>query len=149
MEKSLLAFAIIVLIGFVQQARADYEQRISLGVGIAQFKNSSETDLEVGAEYEYRLDPLLGIGGFGSYIFSDPGVTFLGAPSVYFHPFATDFLVSASPVVEFGSGIGTNVGVRFGTRIPIPLGVVTLVPTFAVDVISGGPDFIYGIGIQI
>jgi hypothetical protein len=148
MNKAPLAFVIILLVCFIQQARADYDQRISLGVGIAQFKNSSETDLEVGAEYEYRLDPLLGLGGFGSYIFSDPGVTFLGAPSVYFHPFATDFLVSASPVVEFGSGIGTNVGARFGTRIPIPLGIMTIVPSFAVDVISGGPDFIYGIGFQ-
>jgi hypothetical protein len=148
MNKAPLAFVIILLVCFIQQARADYDQRISLGVGIAKFKNSSETDLEVGAEYEYRLDPLLGLGGFGSYIFSDPGVTFLGAPSVYFHPFATDFLVSASPVVEFGSGIGTNVGARFGTRIPIPLGIMTIVPSFAVDVISGGPDFIYGIGFQ-
>jgi hypothetical protein len=130
-------------------ARADYEQRISLGVGIAQLRNSSQTDLEVGAEYEYRFEPFLGIGALGNYIFADPGITFLGAPEIFFHPLATDWLLSASPIVEFGSEIETHLGIRLGTRIPIDLGALTLVPTFAVDVISGGPDLIFGIGIQI
>jgi hypothetical protein len=135
-------------LGCFGEARADYQQRLDLGVGVAQLKNPDETDLSLGVEYEYRLSPFWGIGAFGNYIFSTPGITLIGWPQVSVHPFLTEFLVSAAPIVETGGSVGSHVGARLGTRLPIPLGAISLIPTFAVDFISGGPDYIYGIGIQ-
>ena len=135
----------------VSAAKADYTSRLDLSAGVAQIKNPNqdESDFTLGVEYEYRMSPLLGIGAFGSYVFSNPGITFIGWPQVSVHPFSTEFLVSVSPVVETGGDVGSHVGVRFGTRLPIPLGVVSIIPTFAIDLISGGPNYIYGLGIQI
>jgi hypothetical protein len=148
----LLAF-VSVLSGagslFSADARADYDSRFSIGLGIAQLKNPSETEFSIGAEYEYRLDPVIGLGASGNYIFSTPGTTFLAVPEVFVHPFSTDFLLSAAPLFEFGGLTGTHVGCRLGTRLPIPLGVIALVPTLAVDLISGGPNYIIGLGIEI
>jgi hypothetical protein len=129
-------------------AYADYTQRIGLGFGVADLRNPSESAFEIGVEYEYRFDPFLGVGGLGEYIFSDPGITIIGVPGVYLHPLATDFLVSGTPIIQFGSSVGTNVGVRLGTSVPLPLGVLTLIPTFAVDIISGGPNYILGLGLE-
>lgn len=126
-----------------------HADRITFGFGIAHLNVPSGTNFELGAEYEHTLDPLFGIGAFGNYIFSSPGVTLLGFPSLYLHPFAGDFLVSASPIVEFGSGIATYFGARLGTRVPIPLGAVTIIPSFAVDFIAGGQNYIFGLGIGL
>jgi hypothetical protein len=129
-------------------ARADYSQRLSLGVGVATFQHPSQVQFEIGAEYEYRLDPTWGLGGFVNYIFTDPGTAYVGLPDFFLHPLGGEWLLSASPVVEFGELSGTRVGARFGTRIPVSLGAITLVPSAAVDVISGGPDYIFGLGIE-
>ncbi|MDR3605750.1 MAG: hypothetical protein P4M08_00040 [Oligoflexia bacterium] len=141
------AFALGILLPIA--AHADYDQRLSVGLGFAQLNNPSQTAFALGAEYEYRPDPMLGIGAVGNYIFANPGITFLGAPDLFLHPLATDWLLSASPIVEFGSSVGTHVGVRLGTRIPIPLGSIAIVPEFAVDIISGGPGYLFGFGIEI
>ncbi len=125
------------------------EHRLSIGVGLVHLSNPSETDFEIGAEYEYHFQPLFGVGALGNYVFSDPSVALLGAPVFYFHPLAGDWWLSASPIVQFGSGRTTQVGARVGTRVPVPLGVVTLVPSLAVDFIGGGRNYIFGLGIQI
>ncbi len=133
---------------FSVSGRADYQQRFSLGVGVVTMNNPSQTNLEVGAEYEYRLDPLLGLGASGNYIFSNPSITLLAVPDFFVHPIATDWLISGAPLFEFGSGTGTHLGIRLGTRIPIPFGSFALVPAFAVDFINGGRDYLFGLGIE-
>ncbi len=129
-------------------ARADYTNRISVGLGVADMGNPSQTSLEAAIEYENKFDPFFGLGISGNYIFSNPNILLLAVPDVFFHPFTGDFLVSAAPLLEFGSGTGTNLGVRLGTRIPIPLGLISIVPSFAVDFINGGHDYIIGLGIS-
>ncbi len=146
--KGLCFLVLGLLMAAPQFAHADYQQRFSLGAGVLVFNNPSGTYFELGAEYEYRENAFIGLGGFANYIFSSPGIVELGAPELFFHPFATEFLLDVSPIIEFGSGITTEVGARFGTRLPIPFGVFTLVPIFAVDVISGGPLYNIGIGIE-
>jgi hypothetical protein len=130
------------------QAQADYVQRISIGAGIVSVRQPPQTFFEIGAEYEYRITKIVGIGALGNYYFSTPTIALIGAPEIFIHPFATDWLISTAPIVMFGSGIETSVGVRVGTRIPIPLGDITLIPTFAVDFINGGQNYIYGLGFQ-
>jgi hypothetical protein len=132
----------------VQSAHADYTSRFSLGVGIVTFQNPSTTELQVGAEYEYRVTPMWGLGLFADVIFTNPIITDLGAPEVFWHPFETAFLISAAPLFEFGDSDGTHVGVHFGTRIPISLGQVKLIPIIGVAFIdhTTRPDF--GLGIE-
>jgi hypothetical protein len=147
-RRILSVFFVCIVIGSALPARADYTRRISLGVGVVHLNNPSQTDFAVSAEFEERLDAFFGLGAQGNYIFSTPGITFLGAPEIFIHPLGGEFLVSASPLVEFGSSTGTHWGTRLGTRIPVPFGLFTLVPTFAVDFIAGGKDYLFGIGIQ-
>jgi hypothetical protein len=138
-----LSFAVF----FAPHARADYDQRFSLGAGIVTQNNPSQTSFEVGAEYEYRFDPLLGAGLSGNYVFSTPGIILLAVPDFFIHPLAGDWFVSAAPLFEFVSS-QTYVGARVGTRIPLPLGFLTFIPSVSVDFINGGRDFIFGLGIQ-
>jgi hypothetical protein len=139
-------FADLTILSVV--AHADYDQRLSIGAGFVTMSNPSQTSFELGAEFEHRLDPLLGLGVSANYIFSSPGVTLVAVPDVFFHPLAGEFFLSAAPLLEFGSGTGTNVGARVGTRIPVPVGAITLFPSFSIDFINGGEDYIFGIGIQ-
>jgi len=123
--------------------------RLGVGAGVVHFDTPSETDFEVGAEYECRMDFLFGVGGFANYIFASPGVTLLGAPEIFLHPLGGDFYVAASPLLETGSAVGTHLGARLSTRVPLPLGLFILVPSFAIDFINGGRIYWFGLGIAI
>ncbi|MGZ3651054.1 MAG: hypothetical protein ACXVB9_08165 [Bdellovibrionota bacterium] len=123
--------------------------RLGVGAGLVHIEQPSETDFEIGAEYECRMDILFGVGGFGNYIFSNPGITLLGAPEIFVHPLGGDFYVAGSPLLEFGSGTGTHLGIRLATRVPLPLGLFILVPSFAVDFINGTRIYWFGLGIAI
>ena len=140
-----------VLISFVLffplSAQAFLGHRLSLGAGITQTFNPNETNFSVGAEYEYSIDPFLGIGASASYIFTTPGVTVLGAPEIFFHPLGGDWIVDASPIMILASGMDTKIGAHVGTRLPIPLGLVTLVPIIGADFFSGGHYLSFGVGI--
>ncbi len=128
--------------------RADYLQRFSLGGGVMFLNQPAQVEFELGAEYEYRFMSLVGVGGTINYLFSTPALTLLAVPTVYLHPFFSDFFVSASPLFQFVSGGGCTVGARLGTRIPIPLGPIALIPQGSIDFISGGPNLLLGLGIQ-
>lgn len=139
--------ALAVVVGLIPlSASADYQQRLTLGAGLWHMGSPSQTDFELGGEYEYKVDPFFGIGAGGNYIFSSPGTGLVAAPEVFFHPFTTDFFVSASPLFQFGDNLGTKAGVRFGTLVPIPMGVMTLLPSLDVDLVGGSTNLIFGIG---
>lgn len=126
------------------------DKRLSLngGLGITQLSGSNQAFVAAGLEFEYRLTEYWGAGAFGNYVFSSPGVGILGAPQVYFHPLAGDWYINAAPMFQFGGG-STQVGARIGTRVPLLLGSVLLVPQVAVDFIGGGQNWWYGLSIGI
>ena len=105
--------------------------------------------LSSGAEFEYRVDSILGVGAFGNYIFANPGISLIGVPEVFVHPLGGDWYINAAPIFEIGTNIGTHVGLRIGTRVPIALGAISLIPQVAVDFIDGQRNLILGFGIQI
>ena len=147
MNKLLLTACL--LLSFASTAHA-CGNRFGLGAGVEHSTDPSDTNFEVGAEYECRMNAALGIGGAANYIFSNPSIFLLAAPTVFLHPLLGDFYVAASPLFEFGSGgIGTHVGARLSTRLPIPLGLFILVPSFAVDFINSQKIYWFGLGIGI
>lgn len=148
LRSALFTLPLLAALGSAPRAAADYSQRFSLGIGLEHLHGPNETELLLGGEYEYRSDLFLGWGGSADYIFSSPGITQVAVPELFVHPLGTDFLVSVAPLLEFGSQTGTHLGARFGTRVPIPLGVVTLVPIAGYDFIAGGPNFTIGLGIE-
>ncbi len=142
------SFVLFTLFAVAAPAQAYYDYRLSVGAGIVQFNNPSQTYVDIGAEYEYRFQPLLGVGAFANYIFSTPSITLIGVPEVFLHPLGGDWLLKASPLIEFGSGISTQTGVRVGTRLPIPLGPVSFIPEASVDFIGGRRILRLGLGLQ-
>ena len=128
---------------------AETSNRVSFGGGVIFLSKTSQYQIEVGAEYEHRLNTFLGLGGQANYLFSSPGIGLLGAPEVFVHPIATDWFLSAAPLFQIGTGAGLSAGARLGTRIPITLGIFSLIPTATVDFIGGAHNVILGLGVQI
>jgi hypothetical protein len=151
MQKNILAplLALLLLFSVMPSARA-CGNRFGVAAGLVHIDHPSQTSFEVGAEYECRFDVLLGVGGEANYVFSDPSLFLLAVPTVFLHPLLGSFYVAASPLFEFGSGgIGTHLGVRLSTRVPLPLGLFILVPSFAVDFINSQKIYWFGLGISI
>ncbi|MGZ3692953.1 MAG: hypothetical protein ACXWQO_01800 [Bdellovibrionota bacterium] len=141
-------FVFLPFLFAVNAEAAGCGHHLGAGVGIVHTEEPSQTSVSVGAEYECRVNPFLGIGAFGDHVFSNPSITLLGAPQLLLHPLGGAFFVAASPLFQFG-GYGTHVGSRFSTRIPIPLALFVLVPSFAVDFIGGHRNYWLGLGISI
>jgi hypothetical protein len=151
-HSSVIYTLVLVFLSFAGAPRAEAgscRHRLGIGAGVVHLDTPNETDFEVGAEYECRMDSILGVGGFVDYIFSNPGITLIGVPQMYLHPFGGDFYLAASPLLETGSAVGTHVGARLSTRVPIPIGSIAIVPSFAVDFINGGNIYWFGLGIAI
>lgn len=129
-------------------ARADDQQRFGLGGGVFHQDNPSRTDFELGVEYEYRLNPGIGLGASGNSIFSNPVIGLLAVPELYLHPLAGEWYVSAAPLFELSNG-HSSAGTRLGTRIPLPLGAITFVPSLTVDLISSRTNYIVGFGLEL
>jgi hypothetical protein len=125
------------------------DHRFALNGGLIHLNSTNKTSFALSAEYEYKMTPILGIGAQGSYIFADNAITQLAAPGLYLHPLAGSWYISASPVFYMQSGLNTQVGARFTTYMPLPIGVLLLTPVLGVDLIQGGPNYIFGLGISI
>ena len=139
-----------ILMSFSNIAHATIEKdghRFSLSGGLVVVNEKSSFALS--AEYEYRIQEFYGIGGQASYVFSSEAFSQVAAPGFYLHPLQGDWYISASPVFYFGSGMDTLVGARFTTRMPLEINILTLIPTVGIDMIKGGPNYIFGLGIAI
>ena len=124
------------------------DQRLLVGGGLIFLNKPSRTYFQIGGEYEYRVDSLIGWGAQANHVFSDPTLTRIAAPMLYLHPLAGDWFVAAAPLFDFQSGAGMAAGARLATRVPLPLGLFVLVPSFSVDFIRGGQAYLFGLGLQ-
>lgn len=131
------------------EIRDEAGSRFSLSGGLIHINNPSQTVFSLSAEYEYRMDPFYGLGAQASYVFAANAITMVSAPVFFFHPLQGEWFISAAPVFYFGSST-TLVGARFMTRMPIDLfDVMMLTPTFGIDMIKGGPNYILGLALSI
>jgi hypothetical protein len=119
----------------------------SLSGGLIHLNNPSQTVFSLSAEYEYRMDPFYGLGAQAAYVFAANAITQVSAPIFFLHPLQGDWYISAGPIFYFGQA--TLVGARFTTRIPMDISVLSLVPTVGIDIIKGGPNFIFGLAFGI
>jgi hypothetical protein len=144
-----LCLGIALLLSTPGVAQANDQHRLSLGVGVVTLGNPSQTSVSINGEYEYRMDPFLGIGFSGNYLLSNPAVALLAIPGFFLHPFAGSWIVSAAPVFQILTGANTAVGFRLGTRLPFSLGPVNVNPSVSVDFINGGENYVFGFGLSI
>jgi hypothetical protein len=145
-SRSALAL-VISLFMLPHTASALGDNRFSLSGGVMVLAKPSRTVFQVGAEYEHRTNSFIGFGLQGNYLFTTPGVGLLAAPMAYLHPIGTDWFIAAAPLFEFNSGV--TVGARVSTRLPVSIGMVSVIPSGSVDFIGGRQNFIFGLGVQI
>ena len=145
--KQILILLVSLFVTSPSHAEVD-GHRLGIGVGIAQVKDS-DAFFTVGGEYEYRMDSHFGLGTSFNYIFSNPNLVYVAVPQGYFHPLAGDWYINAAPLFQFGGGMGTHVGARIGTRMPLNLGALSIIPQVNVDFINGGRNLLFGVGLAI
>jgi hypothetical protein len=149
LKKTIVALTLFVST-FSLTASESHANRAQLGVGIVSMSNPTQTNFTISGEFEHRLDAFLGLGATGSYLFSDPGIGLIAVPEAFFHPLGGDWLISAAPLIAFGSsGIGTHVGVKVGTRLPIPLVAFTVIPEISIGFVNNWNLITFGLGIAI
>ena len=100
-------------------------------------------------EVENRFLPFLGFGGDVVYAFAKPPVFLASFPEIFIHPMGRRWFISAAPSFEFGRGMHTHIGAKLGTRIPIPLPMLTLMPGFSVEVFKGRTVYVLGLCVQL
>jgi hypothetical protein len=72
---------LIAALSFSEPAFA-CKHSLGVGAGLVRLEVPRETDFQIGAEYECRVNPFLGVGGFFNSIFSDPSILIFGAPEL-------------------------------------------------------------------
>ncbi|MFN8370919.1 MAG: hypothetical protein U0T83_09890 [Bacteriovoracaceae bacterium] len=141
-----IIFLTLLFLTFSKIVMAE-QDRFLLGGGLIHISKTSKTYFEIGVEYEHRFDQVWGMGAQGNYIFSDPAITLLAVPTLFIHP-TQSILLNLSPLFEFGADNGNHVGGRVGGRATIPLGQMAIIPSIGVDLINGGTNLIFGLGLQ-
>ena len=118
------------------------------------------TDFTVGIDYEYRMmmtDYYMGIGFFVEGVFAEHKESLFGVP-IFFHPIG-GWKIYIAPGVIFGdvpveSANGTiteetksesNFLMRFGTSYDFHLGMFSISPGLALDLVKGQTSIVYGL----
>jgi hypothetical protein len=105
-------------------------------------KDGSKSGFTVGAEYEYRMSEMYGIGGLFEYAGGDFEETLLGVP-LFIHPHMGWRFVVA-PGLEFNGS--TDFFIRTGVGYDFGIGEGwTLTPSFSVDWIDRDETLVYGL----
>lgn len=128
------------------QPKDSGESRFGLNGGLVVV--NEKTSFAISAEYEYQPSSLYGYGAQGNYVFASQAFTQIAAPMVFIHPLLGDWYVAAAPVFYLSSD-QNRVGARFITRAPLMIEILSLTPILGVDLIQGGPNYIFGLGISI
>jgi hypothetical protein len=126
-------------------ATIENRNKIILFGGVTQ--DGGEVGASIGLEYEYRINPLFGIGAFGEYAGGDFDTWVFGIPG-FIHPYAGWF-IRLAPGLEF-EGSETLYLFRTGVGYEFELSPRWgLAPEFNVDLLEGGKtEFVYGLSLS-
>ena len=152
MKKILLGFSTVAILGssVVSTEAADLDQHASEEIEklhhVEVFLGNTHTEegvdaFSIGAQYEYRMSPLLGIGVLGEYATENIDSWVVGVP-LTIHPGAGWELV-AMPGVELESDETTFL-FRAGVGYEFELEQFTIKPEFNADFVGGEVDLVFG-----
>lgn len=124
--------------------------------------DGNHTDFTLGGDYQYRLSPRLGVGGFGEVIFAEHTERLLGI-SLYFYPVESLWLRTGSGVVfvkesseeheEHSSATDQPTTTeskflfRFGAGYNFEMGGLTITPSLDLDLVCNSRALVWGLGI--
>ncbi len=106
----------------------------------------SSTHLALGVEGEYNVLPLISATAFFEQVFSTPHETALGVGALVRPLPLTGLKLMAIPAIEFAGG-EKHIFFRAGVGYDFSILLLHIGPVFNVDVVSGGPAFVYGIAL--
>lgn len=118
---------------------------VFLGGGVRDEHGEVASGFALGFEYEYRVHPLIGVGGLVEVATGDLRDVVVMAPVVV-HPWRGLKLVAA-PGAEFRRDEDAEFLIRLGVGYLVPFRRVTVGPEFNVDVVDGHPTVIVGISV--
>ncbi len=117
---------------------------ISLFLGAS--SNSDETAFTIGADYQYRISRVFGVGAILDYAGGDIKST-LVAPAVFLH--VKDLSFTLAPGAEFSDDETTMV-LRVGAQYEFELSRFSISPSIFYDTERGGdPTWVYGLSFGI
>jgi hypothetical protein len=119
-----------------------HEHRHHLALFLGATHTDEEDEFSIGIDYEYRLKPILGVGGVVEYTGGDLETTVVVA-ALFIHPYDQWRLVLAP---GFENEDGDNEFLfRVGVSYQFPVGRWTISPEFNVDFVDGEENLVYGL----
>jgi hypothetical protein len=144
-----LAFSLPVIADEPHEGAEHSFHRHHMALFIGNTQEGDENGVSFGADYEYRVNQIFGIGGIVEYAGGE-FEHWLGLVSMFIHPYG-DWRIIMAPGVEFIKGedegdfvFRTGIGYQFhfGERY-------TIAPEFNVDFGEHETLFVYGISIGL
>jgi hypothetical protein len=119
-----------------------HEHRHHIALFLGATHTDDEDEFSIGIDYEYRLKPILGVGGLAEYTGGDLETTVLAA-ALFIHPYDEWRLVLAP---GFENEDGDNEFLfRAGVSYAFPVGKWTVSPEFNVDFVDEEENLVYGL----
>ena len=135
-------FVFLAMLSVEAASQSGTQDQQSIGVFVGNTQNGSSHGFTLGAEYEYRLTELIGVGGLAEYASGDFDSLTIGVP-VTFHPLG-GWAFQLAPGLSFNSG--TNLLFRIGAGYEFEIAPKwSLVPEFNVDFVDGETELVYGL----
>ena len=117
------------------------------GGGATSTESEDDTGFAFGGEYEYKFNPLVGIGGLVEFTTSALDREAVLLAPLTLHPFG-GLAILAAVGAEFAESDDSFV-FRLGTAYEIPLGRFTIAPEFNVDFVDGDRTYVYGLSLGL
>lgn len=132
----------------VVAAAEEHTHNISIfGGGATSTGDGSDTGFSFGGEYEYKFNPIIGIGGLLEFTTSALDRDAILLAPLTLHPFGGLSVVAALGV-EFAED-DDSFAFRLGTAYEFPLGRFSFAPVFNADFIDGDITYVYGLSLGL
>jgi hypothetical protein len=148
------AFAAAVLAsseeGHVHEGHAHrHHVALFLGGAIRDEDHETESGFALGADYEYRLHPLIGAGVLVEVATGNLREVLVLAP-VALHPWR-DLRLVVAPGVEIPEEGDAEFALRLGIGYTVPIGSgrFSITPEFNADLIDGAPTYVAGVSLGV
>ena len=139
-----LLILLLPLITFSQESddKSEEEKGSSLAIFLGGSTNKDASAFTIGADYQYRINKIFGVGALIDHAAGDLQSTIIG-PALFLHVSPFEFMVA--PVIE-NSDDELSPVVRLGVGYEIELSVLSIVPSVFMDTERAGEiTVVYGL----